>query len=510
MAPTSNSPQPITDAPTEPFTNPTHLLSFAYQGLMELAVLVSEMPMVALYSKAQDNITHLASCHVDVEPEALHVLLALTHASDDQYLWVSAGDNDAARVSELAFIASKDIRTVVGIAFPMGLNVVGYLLFFNTEPQRKHEFKLAAVNCLIQQIKLLYDTQTQQAELLHEQKKYKALLQISGDGVHVFDRNGDVVDINDRFCTMLGYTRAELMGMNVADWDAMFTPELLADKVEDSFNEPAIFDTRHKRKDESIIDVEISTQPIWIDGRLYLWNASRDITARKNAERLKNGFISTVNHELRTPATSIIGALSLVLKSMADTLPVQVKNLLEIAHRNSERLVYLINDILDIEKLQANAMPFYFEELPIAELVAQSLVDTKAYGEKYNVGYEFMNNVGGLKLRIDKQRFMQVMANLVSNAYKFSHANAKILICVSVVENKCRISIEDYGVGIPEEFQAKMFMPFSQADTSDTRPKGGTGLGLSISKTIVEKMQGSIGFTSVLGKGTVFFVDFCV
>lgn len=106
--------------------------------------------------------------------------------------------------------------------------------------------------------------------LEHKKKKYAALLQISGDGVHIFDRAGNVIDVNEKFCEMLGYTRRELLTMNVADWDAGFSPDLLKDKVQQTFHNPGIFDTKHRRKNGDILDVEISAQPVWIDNQLYL------------------------------------------------------------------------------------------------------------------------------------------------------------------------------------------------------------------------------------------------
>lgn len=163
-------------------------------------------------------------------------------------------------------------------------SLVGMLCVLDVEPKGLRPFQLDALKMLAKQSTAILAMRTSLMSVEHEKQKYAALLQISGDGVHIFDRQGNVIEINEKFSEMLGYKRQELLSMNVADWDAGFSPDSLKDKVQQTFTAPDIFETKHRRKDGTIIDVEISAQPVWIDNQLYLWNASRDITQRKLAE----------------------------------------------------------------------------------------------------------------------------------------------------------------------------------------------------------------------------------
>lgn len=161
---------------------------------------------------------------------------------------------------------SPEIRFFTGI--PIITNedhVQGVLCIFDTVPKQLNAFQHKSLRALAQQLAQVASMQIALKNLEHEKKKYSALLQISGDGVHIFDRDGRVIDVNERFCEMLGYSRQELLGMNVSDWDAGFSPDSLKNKVQQTFNSPEVFDTKHKRKDGTVFDVEISAQPVWID-----------------------------------------------------------------------------------------------------------------------------------------------------------------------------------------------------------------------------------------------------
>ena len=232
-----------------------------------------------------------------------------------------------------------------------------------------------------------------------------------------------------------------------------------------------------------------------------------DISERKKIDRLKNEFVSTVSHELRTPLTSIRGSLGLVVGGVAGEISAQAKILIDIAYKNSERLVRLINDILDIEKMESGKMELELKQQDLMLLIEQSIEANRAYGDAYGVTFRVTEAIHGMQVNIDHDRLMQVMANLLSNAAKFSPANGQVDIAVRQEKKSVRVMVMDKGTGVPESFREQIFQKFSQADSSDTRQKGGTGLGLSISKAIVEKMGGEIGFESATGGGTVFYFE---
>ncbi|BDU16561.1 CHASE3 domain-containing protein [Lysobacter auxotrophicus] len=241
------------------------------------------------------------------------------------------------------------------------------------------------------------------------------------------------------------------------------------------------------------------------DGQRQVLTVVVDVSAQQRMERMKDEFISTISHELRTPLTSIRGALGLVVGGAGTELPDSLRPLLEIAHKNTERLVRLINDILDIEKLQWGGLPLQSHRLPLRALVAQSVDQIAAYAREFEVAVEFRPGDDGV-VEVDVDRFAQVMANLLSNAIKHSHAGGTVEVSVTRREGGLQVDVQDHGEGIPESFRPRVFERFAQADASDVRRRGGSGLGLAITQSLVEKMAGRIGFDTVTGEGTRFFV----
>ena len=233
----------------------------------------------------------------------------------------------------------------------------------------------------------------------------------------------------------------------------------------------------------------------------------RDISERKAADRLKNEFISTVSHELRTPLTSILGSLGLVNGGVAGDIPAEARAMLDIAYKNSERLVRLINDILDIEKIESGKMIFNVEPMELMPLLEQAIEANRTYGEQLGVRFALEESLPGVSVRADGDRLTQDVTNLLSNAAKFSPRGETVSVSVARRGDAIRVAVRDRGPGIPLAFRDRIFQKFAQADSSDTRQKGGTGLGLSISKAIVERLGGQIGFETAADAGTTFYFD---
>lgn len=234
-----------------------------------------------------------------------------------------------------------------------------------------------------------------------------------------------------------------------------------------------------------------------------------DVTELKKTEKLKNEFVSIVSHELRTPLTSIRGSLGLLVSGVMGQFAEKANKLLEIANNNCERLLLLINDILDIEKIEAGKMDFHLKVHSLQEIINESIHANQMYAEKYGVTIEchLVESEPDVSVEVDSGRLMQVLNNLLSNACKFSPKGEKIEVRLERKQALVRVSVSDHGPGIPEEFQYRIFQKFSQADSSDTRGKGGTGLGLNISKMIIEKMNGDLDFSSQVNSGTTFYFD---
>jgi PAS domain S-box-containing protein len=231
--------------------------------------------------------------------------------------------------------------------------------------------------------------------------------------------------------------------------------------------------------------------------------ANADIDERKEVERLKNEFIATVNHELRTPLTSILGTLGLLREGAGGALAPETRAFIDTAYANSERLADLVNDILDIERIEAGRVDLRVEAVPLGTMLAHAVELNAAYAQRYRTRFSLAPVAPGLGVQTDPDRLMQVLANLLSNAAKFSPPEASVTIAAGDAGGMVRIAVGDRGPGIPPEFRARLFGKFEQAD----RKRGGTGLGLAISKALVERMQGRIGCDSEPGRGSTFWVE---
>lgn len=241
-----------------------------------------------------------------------------------------------------------------------------------------------------------------------------------------------------------------------------------------------------------------------------LLRALRYATERKRLERLKDEFVSTVSHELRTPLTSIAGSLGLLMGRLSGEFSAPAARLLKIAHSNSERLVRLVNDILDIEKLESGRVTFDLKKVDVRPLVQLAVDAIKAFAENLGVNVR-VESAGDaiVYVRADSDRLVQVLTNLLSNAVKFTEPQSEVVVTIEKQEgaDAVRLSVRDHGSGIPADFRSSIFERFAQADATNARRKGGTGLGLSIVKQIVDRLGGEVGFLDAAGGGTIFYVE---
>jgi PAS domain S-box-containing protein len=324
--------------------------------------------------------------------------------------------------------------------------------------------------------------------------------------------DGTVAQVNHAAEILFGYAANELIGGPVK--------RLVMPKYHEEFDgtwrtlltsrEPlAGLKVRNPRRDGIELVCEWTVTPLvnFQKEVIAVIAQGRDVTAQLEAERMKKEFTSTLSHELRTPLTSIIGSLQLINSGVMGEVDKDVAELTGVAERNGQRLLDLINDLLDIEKIESGKLTLAFEVIPVHELVRESMVLNKAFGERFKVRFQAHGDAPERKVHADRKRLLQVMTNLLSNAAKFSPEGATVDITTEDSGAMVRISVHDRGSGIPEAFRTRIFGRFTQADSTATRQKGGTGLGLAICKRLIELMHGHIGFDDRPGGGTTFWFE---
>lgn len=362
---------------------------------------------------------------------------------------------------------------------------------------------------IAKQIKFFYTQFDLKKQLVHRAKRENTLLNTLPMCVWLKNKNGEYIFVNEVYLSGEELTEDEVIGKT--DFD-IYSKNLALERRQEDLK---VIENRQTIKIQKFTQIGINS--VWVEtiktpifdenGEIFaVAGIMRDITEQHEMDRLKSEFVSMVSHELRTPLTSIIGGLELALKGFGGELPKKANDLLDIANSNASRLLKLINDILDVEKLEAGKMDFNFEYHNLDDVVNEAIKEIIPFAEKYNIEITSKDILKNVTVNIDKIRLIQVITNLLSNAIKFAIQNTKVNVTIKrVAKNKVQIGVTNFGSEIPKEYSSEIFQKFSQLDSSDKRKKGGTGLGLSISKMIIEKMGGTIYFVSADNR-TTFYV----
>jgi len=331
-------------------------------------------------------------------------------------------------------------------------------------------------------------------------------------GIVMTDRAGNIILVNTEMERLFGYSRDEMVGRSVD----ILVPEKLRvqhARLRRHFAAHPVSraaagrNLAGQRKDGSEFLVEIGFNPIRSGENMLVLGVVVDLSERKRIERQKNEFVATVSHELRTPLTSIAGALGLLVNTSGKTLPSSTMRLLSIAHANCQRLVRLVNSILDMEKIESGKVVFVLKRIEIRALVEQVIESNHEFAKGHGVRIRLDAAAESGELRGDSDWLVQVVTNLLANAVKFSPPGEEVVIGIAKRPGNIRVSVRDHGRGIPDNFKARIFEKFAQADASDARKEGGTGLGLSIVKQIVTRLGGQVTFDNAPGGGAIFHVE---
>ena len=345
------------------------------------------------------------------------------------------------------------------------------------------------------------------------EQRVQVILESAQDPFFAVDLQGRVIEWNGRAESLFGWTREEILGKRMAD--TLVPPRFAGtiDRALEAFTQTNRFELLHAPFERIMIDrlgreIEVEARVGFVDTGPHRFFAAfvHDISQRKEVERLKSEFVSTVSHELRTPLTAIHGSLQLLQSGMAGDLPEDARELVEISAQSSARLVRMVNDVLDLERMTSGRMQYTVEPCLLSPLAMQAIRDVQPLAEAADVRL-LLEAAEPLTVRGDHDRLLQVAINLLANAVKFSPRGATVRVSVRRVGMDARFSVVDHGAGVPESFRSRVFERFAQADSSDRRQKGGTGLGLSICRAIVEAHHGRIDFTSEPGVRTEFFFE---
>ena len=320
-----------------------------------------------------------------------------------------------------------------------------------------------------------------------------------------------IVFVNQSFLTLTGYGADEVLGRNCRFLQGDDRRQKALDDLRIAIKETRAITCvlKNYRKDGSVFWNELTVSPVHNEkGKLINFiGIQNDITSRVEAETRISEFYSIVSHELRTPLTSIRTSLGLLEEGEGGNLSPEAKSLIEIAFRNTDRLVRLVNDILDFRKIESEKLELRYNRIKARSIVEQVVreLGTTASEKSIRLVVDIKSDV---TFQADRDRIIQVLTNLTANAIKFSGEKNAVTIVVDLRrKNYLRFSVSDHGPGIPRSEVGKLFQKFQQVDSSDGRREGGTGLGLAISKSLVEMHGGTIGVDSKLGAGSTFWFE---
>jgi PAS domain S-box-containing protein len=366
-------------------------------------------------------------------------------------------------------------------------------------------------DCVISIIKDITDRKKTEENLKQSEERFRTAFENAGSGMALVSLNGYFIRVNRALCQILGYDSPDLLTKKVTE---IITGEEL----------PKGFDLAYQFLSGQITNYQVeksclhkSGKIIWVllnvsllsdsnSNPLYFIWQIQDISERHEVEQLKNEFVSVVSHEVRTPLTAIKGALEILATGILVDEPQEAEQMLKIAVSNSERLLRLVNNILNLEMLDSDKMRLNLELCDINIMVKQAMetVQPIAQQKSMEISYSTLD-VHNSKILADEETIIQVLTNLLSNSIKFSHTGTKVEIYATMGDKEIIVAVKDYGKGIPPDKLESIFERFEQVDVSDSRQKGGTGLGLAICKNIVEKHQGKIWVESTLDNGSTFY-----
>ncbi len=426
--------------------------------------------------------------------------------------WVSDVSADPAFLRRAA-TAAAGLRGAFALTVVGQGQVLRLLEFYSRDAREPDPMLIDLAQSLGNQIGQFVERRSAEAALAKARENLDMAVKASGIGFWDGELASGALHYSDQFARMLGYAPGELVPERAAfverihpdDQEAFYDAGVIGIKT----GVPFVIELRLRHRNGTYR---------WFAGRAQAFNdANRravrmagsltDIEEHKRLDRAKDEFVATVSHELRTPLTAIRGALGLLDGGVAGELPADAKELVQVALSGSERLSRLVNDVLQLAKIESGADAAAAERLALDPLVEAAVQSNQPFCSQFGVGLQAHCAAPGALVQVNPDRMMQVLSNLISNAAKFSPAGTVVSVTTAHHAGRLRISVVDHGSGIPEHFRARIFQKFAQADGTDARAQQGSGLGLSICRALAEQMGGTIDFAATAGGGTTFYVD---
>jgi PAS domain S-box-containing protein len=427
-----------------------------------------------------------------------------THAIGAERLFVIPDARSDARFAQNPLVTGDPfIRFYAGapLTTPDGFRL-GTLCVIDRQPRALDATQEQALVALARQVVVQLELRRQLAqkaiaeqELRRSEARTRSIIDNAPGGLITIDEDGIIESVNPAAERMLGFEAGQMIGEPLGPLiDAAFDLHAARNRV---------IELQARRRSGDRFTCEVSVFEFYADDQRHFAANLLDVSERHVVERMKRDFISTVSHELRTPLTSIRGSLGLLASGVMGELPAEAEPVISVAERNSVRLISLINDILDFDRLESGRMTMNLRPTPLLRVLERSIESISAVAMQDGVRIELQGN--GVEVIGDEERLMQVTVNLLSNAVKYSHRGATVVVSASVHGASAEVRVADRGRGIPAELQQKLFRRFERADSSDARTKPGSGLGLAICKAIVEQHGGAIGMASREGVGSTFW-----
>jgi PAS domain S-box-containing protein len=404
---------------------------------------------------------------------------------------------------ELLWTHRSGMRYLAGYPLLVEERSLGVLALGSSRPLS--QVALEAVPPLADEIALHLEREEVRSALTASEARHRAVLENMLGGLLVVDERGFIETANAEAERIFGFARDQLLGQHLS----LLMPLSMGPDYQATLREAfkkaisRITEWEGRRRNGELFPFELAMYQFETPAGKRYGGHIRDLSERREVERLKKEFVAVVSHELRTPLTSIRGSLSLLAGGALGELPDEAREVVAIADRNTVRLIHLINDILDLERLEAGRMPMYVSLHPLHGVCERAVEAVRAMGDLQGVRID--NLPTGAHVLADADRLVQVLVNLLSNAVKFSPRGSAVTVSAHEEGGWVEVRVQDHGRGIPQSHRDAIFQRFQQVESSDGRQKGGTGLGLPICKAIVEQLGGSMGVASEMGQGSTFW-----